>query len=103
MFDECIKLDGEIDLKEKRMQYIYGHGIEEADQILEPGSFDFIVSRAVMHNVYDIERGFEAMDRVLAPGGYMAAQDRSSATKTCSAAAACTRSLFSQSPNASIT
>ena len=55
VFDECIKLDGEIDLNEERLQYIYGHGIEEADQILEPGSFDFIVSRAVIHNVYDID------------------------------------------------
>lgn len=70
VFDECIKLDGEIELNEERLQYIYGHGVEEADQILEPGSFDFIVSRAVIHNVYNIDRGFEAMDRLLAPGGY---------------------------------
>ena len=70
VFDECIKLDGDIELNEERLQYIYGHGVEEADQILAPGSFDFIVSRAVIHNVYDIDRGFEAMDRLLAPGGY---------------------------------
>jgi len=71
VFDECIKLDGDIELNEERLQYIYGHGIEEADEILDPGSFDFIVSRAVIHNVYDVDRGFEAMDRLLAPGGYM--------------------------------
>jgi len=71
VFDESIKLDKGIDLNPERLQYIYGHGIEEADQILEPGSFDFVVSRAVIHNVYDIDRGFEAMDRLLAPGGYM--------------------------------
>ncbi len=71
VFDESIKLDNGIDLNEERLHYIYGHGIEEADQILEPGSFDFILSRAVIHNVYDINRGFEAMDRLLAPGGYM--------------------------------
>jgi SAM-dependent methyltransferase len=71
VFDECIKLDGDIELNEERLQYIYGHGIEEADAILEPRSFDFIVSRAVIHNVYDVDRGFEAMDRLLAPGGYM--------------------------------
>lgn len=70
VFDECIKLNGDIELNEERLQYIYGHGIEEADQILDPGSFDFIVSRAVIHNVYDIDRGFEAMDRLLAPGGF---------------------------------
>jgi SAM-dependent methyltransferase len=71
VFDECIKLNGDIVLNEERLQYIYGHGVEEADQILEPRSFDFIVSRAVIHNVYDINRGFEAMDRLLAPSGYM--------------------------------
>jgi SAM-dependent methyltransferase len=70
VFDECIELDGDIELNPERLQYIYGHGVEEADQILEPASFDFIVSRAVIHNVYDIDRGFEAMDRLLAPGGY---------------------------------
>jgi hypothetical protein len=70
VFDESIKLDGEIVLNPERLQYIYGHGVEEADQILEPAAFDFIVSRAVIHNVYDIDRGFEAMDKVLAPGGY---------------------------------
>jgi len=71
VFDECIKLNGEIVLNEERLQYIYGHGVEEADQILEPGSFDFIVSRAVLHNVYDIDRGFASMDRLLASGGHM--------------------------------
>ena len=71
VFDESIKLDNGIDLNPDRLQYIYGHGIEEADQILEHGSFNFILSRAVIHNVYDIERGFESMDRLLAPGGYM--------------------------------
>src|SRR5215216_1160917 len=71
VFDECIELAGDIDLNEERLQYIYGHGIEEADQILEPGSFDFILSRAVIHNVYDVDRGFEAMDRLLASGGHM--------------------------------
>src|SRR5215210_2874380 len=71
VFDECIKLDNGIDLNPERLHYIYGHGVEEADQILDPGSFDFILSRAVIHNVYEIDRGFEAMDRLLAPGGYM--------------------------------
>lgn len=71
VFDESIKLDNGIDLNPERLHYIYGHGVEEADQILEPASFDFILSRAVIHNVYDIDRGFEAMDRLLAPGGYM--------------------------------
>ncbi|HKS09698.1 MAG TPA: methyltransferase domain-containing protein [Pyrinomonadaceae bacterium] len=72
VFDESIKFDKELELNKSKIEYIYGHGIEEADQILEPESFHFIVSRAVLHNVYDIDRGFDAMDRLLAPGGYMA-------------------------------
>jgi SAM-dependent methyltransferase len=72
VFEEAIKLDGQVELNKNRLEYIYGHGVEEADQILEPESFHFIVSRAVLHNVYDIETGFAAMDRVLAPGGFMA-------------------------------
>jgi len=71
IFDECIKLEDGIELSQDRIEYIYGHGIEEADHLLPAQSFHFIVSRAVMHNVYDIDRGFEAMDRLLAPGGYM--------------------------------
>ena len=72
VFDESITLDGGVELNKNRIEYIYGHGIEEADRIMEPESFHFIVSRAVLHNVYDIDRGFESMDRLLAPGGYMA-------------------------------
>src|SRR5256714_12524589 len=30
VFDEAIKLDNEIDVNPERLQYIYGHGIEEA-------------------------------------------------------------------------
>jgi SAM-dependent methyltransferase len=82
VFDDAIALETGVKLNPEKIAYIYGHGIEEADRILrlespeaqapEPALFHFIVSRAVLHNVYDIERGFEAMDRLLAPGGYMA-------------------------------
>jgi SAM-dependent methyltransferase len=71
VFDDCIKLDHGIELNPERLHYIYGHGIEEADRILDRASFDFILSRAVIHNVYDIDRAFEAMDGLLAQGGYM--------------------------------
>jgi|SRR5215813_1079828 len=71
VFDDSIRLDRKIELNPARLEYIYGLGIEEADQILAPESFHLIVSRAVIHNVYDLDRGFAVMDRLLAPGGYM--------------------------------
>lgn len=70
-FDSSIRLDNAIELDPDRVSYIYGHGIEEADYILERESFHFILSRAVIHNVYDIDTGMQAMDRLLVPGGYM--------------------------------
>ena len=71
VFDDSIQLKNPIELNPARLEYIYGHGVEKADQILEPESFQLIVSRAVIHNVYDIDRAFDSMDRLLVPGGYM--------------------------------
>lgn len=70
-FDNCIKLDGGIEPNPNKIDYIYGYGIEDADEVLQPNSFDFIISRAVLHNVYNMDRGFDAMHRLLIPGGYM--------------------------------
>ena len=70
-FDECIKLEGGVQLNPNKIDYIYGYGIEDADEVLPPNSFDFIISRAVLHNVYDMDRGFDVMHRLLVPGGYM--------------------------------
>lgn len=52
-----------------RIQPVYNIGIERADEHFEPGSFDLIVSRAVLEEVYQIDRAFAAMDRLLRPGG----------------------------------
>jgi SAM-dependent methyltransferase len=70
-FDVCIDLDKGIKPNPEKLKYIYGHGVEEADKILKPESFDFIISRAVIHNVYQIDLGLDSMDRLLVPGGYM--------------------------------
>lgn len=45
--------------------------IEEAAAALGTERFDFIVSRAVLEHVHDLDAAFAAMDRLLAPGGTM--------------------------------
>ena len=62
VFDECIELAGDIDLNEERLQYIYGHGIEEADQILEPGSFPTpATSKSMVADHADIAAAYDAV------------------------------------------
>jgi SAM-dependent methyltransferase len=48
-----------------------GFPIETAHEHLPNGSFDLIVSRAVLEHVYDVDRAWKSMDRLLAPGGRM--------------------------------
>ena len=46
-------------------------GLEDAGHALAGEQFDVIVSRAVLHEIFDIDRAFTVMDRLLAPGGRM--------------------------------
>ena len=39
--------------------------------MLSPGSFDLIVSRAVLEHVFDVDTAWASMDTLLAPGGHM--------------------------------
>jgi hypothetical protein len=70
-FDSAIKLDEEFILNPDKLPYVHGVGIEEAGGAFERGSFDFIISRAVIQDVYEIDAAFSAMDGLLADGGYM--------------------------------
>lgn len=54
-----------------RLRYVYGIGIERARAVLEPGTIDAIVSRAVLEHVYDPDASFASIDALLAPGGRM--------------------------------
>jgi SAM-dependent methyltransferase len=53
----------------RRVSYVYGKAIEEAASTFPAESFDAIVSNAVLEEVYDLDRTFVALDRVLKPGG----------------------------------
>jgi len=69
-FDQVINLDNGIKLDTKRLEWVYGKGIEDTDSLFTAGSFDVIVSAAVLEELYDIDLAFSKMDRLLAPGGY---------------------------------
>jgi len=71
MYDSIINLDKGITIDPQKLLYIHGTGIEGADKIFDPASFDFILSRAVLEHLYDSDMAFGVMDRLLIPGGYM--------------------------------
>jgi SAM-dependent methyltransferase len=54
-----------------KVRAVYGHGAQEADRVFAPASFDGILSRAVLHEIYEAKAALEALDRVLKPGGWM--------------------------------
>jgi len=71
IYDSIINLDGNITINTEKLNYIHGVGIEEADKIVETGSFDLIVSRAVIEHLYDLDAAFSVMHSLLRSGGCM--------------------------------
>jgi hypothetical protein len=70
-FDAAITLDGGVEFNPAKLNYVYGTGIEAADKLFPPGSFDMVISRVALQEVYNIDAAFAAMDKLLAPGGLM--------------------------------
>lgn len=70
-FDAAVQIGSDrVALHDDRLQYVYGKGFEDAT-VFAPASFDLIVSNAVIEEIYDVDRAFTAMDRLLRPGGYL--------------------------------
>lgn len=70
-FDEAISLAGGIELNREKLKPVYGRGIEEARGLLDPESFDLIVSRAVLEYSHNSDAAFSVMDGLLNSGGCM--------------------------------
>jgi SAM-dependent methyltransferase len=70
-FDEAVDLQNGLRFKSKRIEYIYGTGLEDATQIFPAASFDYIVSRAVIMEIPPIDAAMDSMNTLLAPGGKM--------------------------------
>jgi SAM-dependent methyltransferase len=66
--DAAVNLDGHVTLREPALRYVYAKGVE--DHPFQPSSFDLVISHAVLEEIYDLDRAFDAMDEVLRPGGY---------------------------------
>ncbi len=62
---------GVVDFSALPFQFLPETPIEDAVAALGAGRFDFIVSRAVLEHVHDLDAAFAAMDALLAPGGSM--------------------------------
>ena len=71
LFDQAVTLEPTLVFNPEKIRYVYGVGAQDADRVLEPQSFDLILSRAVLQEIYEIDRAFACMDRLLRPGGSM--------------------------------
>jgi SAM-dependent methyltransferase len=70
-FDDAVDLHEGVSLNPARVELVQGVGIESMPPGCAPGSFDFILSVAVLEHVGDNDRAFQTMDRLLKPGGMM--------------------------------
>ncbi len=70
-FDEAVTIQPALHFHPDKVRTVYGHGAQEADQVFGAEAFDGILSRAVLHEIYEAKAALEAMDRALKPGGWM--------------------------------
>lgn len=71
-FDEAISLENGIELRPHKLQMLCGTSLQHAASELNAPDrrFDFVISRAVLEEIWDTDSAFREMDDVLAPGGY---------------------------------
>lgn len=68
---EIIDLRGsEFVIDQNRLRYV-NVPMEELSSLYPGACFDFVISRAVLEHVFDIDRALKVMDSLLASGGYM--------------------------------
>lgn len=70
--EAVLTMNGTLSFDEQRLRRREGVPIEEAASELEPGSFDLIVSRAVVEHIYDTDTAFAQMQRLLRADGTLA-------------------------------
>ncbi len=68
-FDEAIDLSAGVKTNPERLREIYGTGVEGSDELLNGEPFDLVYSLVVLQDIYDPAPTFDAIDRILKPGG----------------------------------
>jgi len=72
IFDNCIEIkENNFFLKNNRIEYVYGYGIEEANSKLPSDFFDIIISRAVIQEISNTKAVFKKMHNLLRANGFM--------------------------------
>jgi hypothetical protein len=70
-FDKAVDLSTGIELNPEKVLCIYGTDVENANELFEMEPFDLTISRGAIQDIYNPDAAFAAMDKILAPGGYM--------------------------------
>lgn len=70
-FDASVDLSQGIKVNPRKLLTLYGVGVERAEALFKPKSFNFIVSNTVLQYISDVDGAFKVMDRLLVPGGWM--------------------------------
>jgi hypothetical protein len=70
-FDDAIDLKNGLQLNPERLVCIYGTNVEDCQELVEGQSFDLIVSRGAIQDIYEPDAAIAAMDKMLSKGGSM--------------------------------
>lgn len=70
-YDAAISLTNGISIDDKCVRYVYGVAAEDCGGVLQKESFDLVISRAVIWEIYETQRALAALDSTLRRGGMM--------------------------------
>jgi SAM-dependent methyltransferase len=70
-FDSAVSLSEGIAVNPEKIKCLYGHDVEASPDLSDVEPFDLVISRGAIQDIFEPDAAFEAMDRLLAPGGYM--------------------------------
>ena len=70
-FDEAIDLENEVHANPGKIKCIYGVDVEDSEDLAHGPLYDLVISRGAIQDIYEPQKAFEGMDRLLVPGGCM--------------------------------
>jgi SAM-dependent methyltransferase len=70
-FDAAVSLADGVVTNTDRIECIHGVDVEDAERLRHVEPFDFVVSRAVLQEIFEPDAAVRALDQLLRPGGLM--------------------------------